>query len=62
MEVRTRGKAFPGGSSPHFEEFFQAEAHTSKKDGLGLGLTIAREIVHAHGGEIGAESDGHGRR
>jgi signal transduction histidine kinase len=61
IEVEDTGEGIPKEALPHiFEEFYQAEAHTSKKDGLGLGLTIAREIVHAHGGEIGAESDGHG--
>ncbi len=61
VEVRDTGEGIPGDALPRiFEEFYQVESHTSKKDGLGLGLTIAREIVHAHGGEIGAESDGPG--
>jgi two-component system sensor histidine kinase BaeS len=61
VEVTDTGEGIPAEALPHiFEEFYQAEAHTSKKDGLGLGLTIAREIVHAHGGHIGAASDGLG--
>lgn len=62
IEVMDTGEGIPMDALPHiFEEFYQADAHTSKKDGLGLGLTIAREIVHAHGGEIGAESEGPGK-
>lgn len=61
VEVTDTGEGIPAEALPHiFEEFYQAEAHASKKDGLGLGLTIAREIVHAHGGQIGALSDGLG--
>lgn len=44
-----------------FEQFFQVESHASKKEGLGLGLTIAREIVTAHNGEIGVTSEGVGK-
>jgi signal transduction histidine kinase len=62
LSVSDTGEGIPPDALPHiFEEFFQAESHTSKKDGLGLGLTIAREIVHAHGGEIGVESKGPGQ-
>lgn len=44
-----------------FEQFFQVESHVSKKEGLGLGLTIAREIITAHNGEIGVTSEGVGK-
>ena len=40
-----------------FEPFFQAEnAKQVRSGGFGLGLKIAREIVQAHGGELGVRS------
>jgi signal transduction histidine kinase len=47
---------------PHlFEPFRQADGSTTRRQGgLGLGLAIARQLVHAHGGQITAQSDGEG--
>lgn len=40
-----------------FEPFFQVEDHlTRHHEGLGLGLSVAKEMVNAHGGRIWAES------
>ena len=38
-----------------FDRFYQIQ-HIRKKDGAGLGLAIAREIILAHGGKIWVES------
>ena len=39
-----------------FEKFYRADAARHRVPGAGLGLVIAREIIHANGGEIWVES------
>jgi len=63
VEVRDNGIGFPPDQSERiFEEFYQVEDHmTRKHGGLGIGLTIARAMIQAHGGWIAAESSGAGQ-
>src|SRR3989338_780375 len=44
-----------------FEQYYQVETSESKREGIGLGLSITKEIVTAHQGEIGAKSEGLGK-
>jgi len=45
-----------------FEVFYQEDDHMTRRyGGLGLGLSIARELVRLHGGRIWAESEGAGK-
>ena len=54
FHVTDSGPGIPEEQIPHlFEQFWQAR---SDKRGVGLGLTIAKGIVDAHGGRIWAES------
>ena len=43
-----------------FERFYRAPGQPRRSAGSGIGLTIARNIVRAHGGEITASSPGPG--
>ena len=45
-----------------FTEFYQTEPHTTRKHGgMGIGLSIAKGLIEAHGGKIWAESPGPGK-
>jgi signal transduction histidine kinase len=56
FELKDTGEGIPRSELPFiFEKYYQAGSHTGKV-GAGLGLAIAREVVEAHGGTIGADS------
>jgi two-component system sensor histidine kinase CiaH len=55
ISVRDSGPGIRASDMPHiFERFYRADHSRSRQgsDGYGLGLSIAREIVEQHGGEI----------
>jgi signal transduction histidine kinase len=55
FSVLDRGRGVPESQQPLiFEKFYRVPGTSSP--GVGLGLAIAREIVLAHGGEIGVSS------
>jgi signal transduction histidine kinase len=44
-----------------FERFYRAPGRARRSAGSGIGLTIARGIARAHGGDVTASSEGRGR-
>jgi len=58
--VRDTGEGIPAGDLPYiFDRFWRGDRSRSHASGAGsgLGLAIARQLVWAHGGRIGVESE-----
>ena len=62
IEVRDEGEGIaPEFLARIFDRFAQADSSTTRSHGgLGLGLTIVRQLVELHGGEVSAASEGPG--
>ncbi|NOX62088.1 MAG: PAS domain S-box protein [Chloroflexi bacterium] len=63
ISVSDQGVGIPDGELDKiFEQFYQvSQGLTRRFRGLGLGLSLCKEIVERHGGRIWAESEGEGR-
>jgi two-component system, chemotaxis family, CheB/CheR fusion protein len=63
VTVSDTGQGIRADFLPHvFERFRQQEGSpVHRQPGLGLGLTLVRELVELHGGTVGAESMGEGQ-
>jgi signal transduction histidine kinase len=62
VTVADTGDGIAAEHLPHlFERFYRADpARSHTTGGTGIGLTIARALTHAHGGDLYAASDGPG--
>nr|WP_069814685.1 HAMP domain-containing sensor histidine kinase [Streptomyces sp. TP-A0874] len=61
VEVRDHGPGIPEEVLPHvFDRFYKASASRPRSEGSGLGLSIAVENAHIHGGEITAANSPEG--
>jgi signal transduction histidine kinase len=59
VHVIDSGTGIPASELPHiFERFYRVDVSRSRRTGgAGLGLSIVRQLVAAHGGRVWAESD-----
>ena len=58
LAVENEGAPIPAEKLEHlFDRFYRADESRGEAKGFGLGLAIAREIVHGHRGTISARSD-----
>ena len=57
VEIKDYGEGIPEDEVPKiFNRFYKASGQKEKKDSVGIGLNLSKEIIKAHGGTITAES------
>jgi len=58
--VTNPGEGIPPSDLPHvFERFYRVDKSRDRaRGGAGIGLSIVKQLVEAHGGAVGAESTG----
>lgn len=62
IHIRDKGVGIPRGMLQRiFEPFFQVSRDTVSYEGIGVGLTLTRELIEMHGGTIEATSDDAGK-
>jgi signal transduction histidine kinase len=54
--VEDNGVGIPAAQLPHLFKLYSRGAKARRMPGLGLGLYLCQQIIHAHGGEIGVVS------
>ncbi|HHY46847.1 MAG TPA: cell wall metabolism sensor histidine kinase WalK [Firmicutes bacterium] len=60
VSVRDTGHGIPPGDLPHvWDRFYKVDKARSREEGVGtgIGLSIVKRIVEAHGGEVGVSSE-----
>jgi signal transduction histidine kinase len=60
VRVRDDGLGIDGDLAPHIFDLF-TQATQQDRGGIGVGLTVVRSLVQAHGGTVEVHSDGPGR-